>query len=100
MLGFVSETNQSLIMLGFVPEMYCIMGNHQIRKEKWEIIQENLEKSSELLSEVQLLTEELREDYSYSSAASERQEKLDELYSDLEEALETLEKALGLLNGY
>jgi Zn-dependent oligopeptidase len=74
------------------------MSNHQIRQEKWEAIQENLDKSSELLSEVQNLADELREDYSYSNAASERREKLDELHSDVEQALAILEKAQELLN--
>ncbi len=73
------------------------MSMHQIRQEKWETIQENLEKSSELLSQVQDLAEELREDYSYSGTASHRRDKLDELHSDVEQALAILEKAIELL---
>lgn len=74
------------------------MGTHKIRQEKWETIRRNIERSTELLNEVQELTEELREDYSYSGLASERREKLQELYSEIEQALKILGNAEEILD--
>lgn len=59
------------------------MGSHRIRKEKWEDIEHNLERSTELLGNAQELIEELMEDYSYSNYAEERREKLVELHADI-----------------
>ena len=53
---------------------YILMGSHRIRQEKWEDIEHNVERSTELLGDVQELIEELMEDYSYTSYAEERRD--------------------------
>ena len=73
---------------------------HSIRKEKWEDIEHNLERSTELLGDVQELIEELIEDYSYSNYAGERREKLAEMHADIEQALKTLESTSAKLHDY
>ncbi len=73
------------------------MGSHRIRQEKWEDIEHNVERSTELLGDVQELIEELMEDYSYSSYAEERRDKLAEMHADIDQALKALERTLNNL---
>lgn len=74
------------------------MGSHRIRKEKWEDIQHNVERSTELLGDVQELIEELMEDYSYTAYAEERRDKLAEMHADIDQALKALERTLNNLD--
>ena len=76
------------------------MGSHHIRKEKWEDIAHQIDRSTELLGDAQELIEELMEDYSYSAQAEERRDKLAQMHADIDQALKALERAFNNLHDY